>query len=94
MITNWKIELEKMLGDEELLKINIAGDMYYPEMLNDAFKRLEREFDDGFGGNEGEPFWAWTKTKVYFCTVYDGAEWIDSIPRNPQFGEPTHIGGQ
>ena len=56
--------------------------------------QLDKKFDAGFGGSEGEPFTAWTKNRVYFPAVYDGSEWADSVPRNPN-GEPTeHVGGQ
>ena len=89
---NWKDELEESLAGEELIEINIAGTMYYPEMLGDALKRLDKEFYAGHPRIEGEPFWAWTKTSVYFCIVYDGAEWIERVPRNPQLGSPKHFG--
>lgn len=91
-MTNWRHELEELMNGEDVLEFNIAGDMYYPEMLDAALERLGREFDGGHGGNEGESFWAWTATSVYFCVDYDGAEWIAKIPRNPQLGTPCHIG--
>lgn len=93
-MTNWKEKLDQILDGEKILEINIAGDVYDPEILDVAFKRLERKFDDGSGGHEGESFWAWTKTSVYFCGVYGGAEWLEKIPRNPQTGIPHHVGGE
>ena len=57
-------------------------------------EQLDKRFDDGYGGNEGEPFTAWTANTVYFPIVYDGAEWVGSVSRNPD-GKPTkHQGGQ
>lgn len=58
---------------------------------------LDRKFDSGFGGSNGEPFTLWTERFVYFPVVYDGAEWCGSVPRNPGYpdGKPTdHVGGQ
>jgi hypothetical protein len=53
--------------------------------------QLDRWFDDGFGGAEGEPFTAWTARRVYFPTEYDGAEDVGSVSRHPD-GKPTqHI---
>ena len=55
---------------------------------------LNQEFNDGYGLSEGLPFTAWTKNTVYFPIVYDGAEWVGSVSRNPD-GKPTHHqGGQ
>ncbi len=55
--------------------------------------QMRVRFDDGFGGVEGRPFTAWTATRVYFPTDYDGAESVASAPRNP-CDEPTqHVGG-
>lgn len=54
---------------------------------------LDKEFNTCFGGIEGIPFTVWTKNRVYFPVVYDGAEWVESVSRNPD-GLPTeHIGG-
>lgn len=59
--------------------------------LSDA--EWDIEFYDGYGGAEGESFTAWTANRVYFPVVYDGAEWVASVPRNP-CGEATeHVGG-
>lgn len=55
---------------------------------------LNREFDDGFGGSEGEPFTAWGEKYVYFPVVYDGAEWVGSAPINPCDEKCSHVGGE
>ena len=53
---------------------------------------LDREFYAGFGGPEGQPFTLWTHKRVYFAALYDGAEWVASVPRDP-CGEVTkHVG--
>lgn len=51
-------------------------------------------FNDGHGGSEGCSFTVWTKNSVYFPVVYDGAEWVGRVSRNPD-GVPTaHMGGE
>lgn len=63
------------------------------ESITLSEEELHREFDSGYGGEEGEPFTIWTKKRVYFPTTYDGSEWCSSVSRNPD-GVPTrHIGG-
>ena len=57
-------------------------------------KELLEMFDAGYGTSEGKPFTLWTTNRVYFPGVYDGAEWVESVSRNPD-GKPTyHIGRQ
>ena len=54
---------------------------------------LHEKFYNGYGGAEGKPFTIWTTNRVYFPVQYDGAEWCESVSRNPD-GEPTdHVGG-
>lgn len=54
---------------------------------------LQDEFDNGYGGEQGIPFTVWTANRVYFPACYDGAEWVESVSRNPD-GKPTdHVGG-
>lgn len=57
-------------------------------------EQLDARFDWGFGGAEGAPFTVWTKNRVYFPAVYDGAEWVASVARNPDGKATDHIGGQ
>ena len=42
----------------------------------------EREFDDGFGGLEGEPCIAFSPNWVYVCQRHDGAEDMVAVPRH------------
>lgn len=54
----------------------------------------DKEFDSGYGLNEGVPFYALTKDHVYFPVNYDGSEWISRVPRNPcDDYDPHHKGG-
>ena len=58
--------------------------------MSDA--EMDVEFYDGYGAGGGCAFTVWTKDRVYFPAVYDGATWVANVPRNP-CGEPTsHIG--
>lgn len=44
----------------------------------------DRIFDDGYGGTEGDPFIGFGPNYVYVRGCYDGAEWIEAVPRNPE----------
>ncbi len=54
---------------------------------------LDKEFNSGYGMNEGEPFTLWTVGYVYFPVNYDGSEWVASVPRHPDGLATQHIGG-
>lgn len=60
--------------------------------LTDA--ELDVEFDSDYGGSNGKPFTLWTDNRVYFPVVYDGAEWVGSVPRNPDGTATEHQGGE
>lgn len=55
---------------------------------------LQKEFDDGYGGSEGEHFTAWGEVYVYFPVVYDGSEWVGYAPRNVCNTAMRHVGGE
>ncbi len=48
-----------------------------------ALKKLDQEFDDGFGGADCFPIFAWTKSWVFFIHEYDGATSLNRVPRHP-----------
>jgi len=54
----------------------------------------DRKFYAGYGSAEGEAFTLWTNKRVYFPVVYDGSEWVESVPRNPCNEITDHFGGQ
>ncbi len=54
---------------------------------------LDEPFDTDFGGTEGCWFTLWTERYVYFPVKYDGAEWVCSVPRNPNDEATAHVGG-
>jgi len=81
-MTNWK-ELIREASD--------GGDDIIACTLTE--EELLQPFDAGYGHPNGKPFTAWSDTYVYFPVVYDGAEWVSRVPRNPRDVNSTHIGG-
>jgi len=86
-MTNWKELIQhemKMQGEtfEDVVECT----------LND--EELVVKFDDGYGCSEGAPFTLWTTNRVYFPVVYDGAEWVGSVSRNPDGKATRHLGGE
>lgn len=57
-------------------------------------EELDMAFDSGYGGSEGKHFTLWTAKRVYFPAVYDGAEWCESVPREPCDEATAHVGGE
>lgn len=58
----------------------------------DGLKKLDIEYDSGFGGADCFPMYAWTASRVFFIAEYDGATHVAWIPRNPQAIEPQFDG--
>ena len=86
MGTNW----HKLINDA---REEVGDDSDVVAVVPSLFD-WHKEFDDGFGGSEGEPFTVWTKNRVYFPMVYDGSEWVGSAPRDPCDEVSKHKGGQ
>ena len=86
-MTTWKEQI--------LHEMNTVGETFQDVVsctLTD--EELLKKFDDSFGSSQGLAFTLWTSNRVYFPAVYDGAEWVESVSRNPD-GKPTHhVGGQ
>ena len=91
---NWKAEIGKIFGEEEIFAINIEGILFTKKKIGSALKRLDHSFDDSPGGQKGLSFWAWSESKIVFCCTYDGMEWAEVLPRNPDRGIPVHVGGE
>lgn len=51
----------------------------------------QRTFNDGFGLEEGEAIIAFSPRYVYVKGVYDGSEWIEAIPRHPDYINPEDL---
>ena len=80
----------KQLIEDAFVRGDTWDDVVYCTLNSLA---MTAEFDDGYGSTEGEPFTLWTKNRVYFPLVYDGAEWVGSVPRNPCDEAMAHKGG-
>jgi hypothetical protein len=74
-----RVNQERFDGDDHPF-FNVDGDGW-----------LDLEFDDGYGGAEGCFFTVWTVARVYFPTEYDGAEEVNSVPRNPCDEATPHV---
>jgi len=85
-MTTWKEQILK-----EMDKVGETFQDVVSCTLTD--KELLKEFDCSYGRKKGLTFTLWTSNRVYFPVVYDGAEWVESVSRNPD-GKPTdHVGG-
>lgn len=64
--------------------------------LQDFYANAEvcREFNSGYGSGNSPYFTIWTNKSVLFPGVYDGAEWLQAVPRNPCGIATPHVGGQ
>lgn len=54
--------------------------------------KLDYEYDNGYGGTDCHPFYAWSASRVFFMGEYDGATWLNWAPRNPMALEPSFSG--
>lgn len=85
--TSWRKELVRCLEDTKQTWADIVA-------VTLTESELDKLFHPGHGGREGLAFTAWTKQRVYFPVVYDGAEWVGSAPRDPCDEATGHVGGQ
>lgn len=84
--TTWRVELARaMRGAHD------EGPILAYAPSEESF---DEEFYPGYGAANGPGVLAWTEGWVYFPVEYDGAEWMDSAPRNPQADGQCHVGGQ
>ena len=84
-MTTWRKEIEHALemnneAFDDVVDMIFAGD-------------IDEVFDSGYGCSQGCNFTVWTKDRVYFPVVHDGAEWVGSVPRNPCDEATRHKGG-
>lgn len=86
-LTNWRDELKATMSTFGETLADIVSCT-----LTEA--ELGVEFDGGYGGHNGKAFTCWTTNRVYFPVVYDGAEWVGSVPRNPNGEATRHQGGE
>ena len=84
-MTTWERKLRDAFGE--------TGDDFEKVVCTLEDEEMKRQFDDGYGGQNGSPFTAWGENYVYFPVCYDGAEWVGYVPRNPCDIETPHWGG-
>lgn len=81
--TTWNKELAAAANGDQIIAKAPSDEAIWDEV-----------FDGGYGGSQGKPILAWSKQYVYFPVTYDGSEWIDRAPRNPQPDGQSHTGGE
>ena len=104
-LTTWRVLLEREAerhGDDPSAGLTVYPlavlwpvDRWSGEPVEGATRQgtLDVAFDAGYGSSHGPQFTAWTADRVYFPVVYDGAEWVGSVPRNPCGQATEHVGG-
>lgn len=50
---------------------------------------LDQDYDNGYGGPNCRPFYAYSPSRIYFVSEYDGTTGLASMPRNPVDGAPS-----
>jgi hypothetical protein len=105
MMSNAKKELLEVLDGEEIEYITMRkikdgmdkwdDDCYEVIDNKDAILTiLDKDYDMGYGGEEVPSIYAWTKTRVIIKGCYDGSEWFEDVPRNPNKEIiPESVGG-
>lgn len=58
----------------------------------DGLKKLDEDYDSGYGSADCYPFYAWTASRVFFVQEYDGATGIGWVPRMPTALDPEFSG--
>lgn len=56
--------------------------------------KIDAEYDNGYGGADCFPFYAWTASRVFFVAEYDGSTGLAWVPRHPVMLEPEFSGQQ
>lgn len=87
-MTTWRKEIEDEMSNHGETFDDVESS------VGDGNAWLDKEFHDGYGRSSGCTFTLWTRNRVYFPAVYDGAEWCSSVPRNPCDEQTPHVGGQ
>lgn len=54
--------------------------------------KVDQDYDNGYGGADCFPLYAWTKSRVFFIHEHDGATGMNWAPRNPMPLEPEFGG--
>lgn len=105
-LRNWFNKLEPTTGKPTHIRFGReAWDVEWPDVEYDVdipFSEvpdsvLDREFSDGYGGTNSPSLVAWAAYYVIFSVCYDGAEWLNYVPRRPNaetdYSAQHHGGG-
>jgi hypothetical protein len=78
-------------SDEDIIPSYVKGKIISFEEAKEFL--LDWQIAGGYGGQEVLHFYAWTNFRIIFIGTYDGATWIEAIPRNPSECLPCSVGG-
>lgn len=80
--------------DLKCIPYNVIGKIIKIKSLDVVKKYLVKwDIVDEYGANDVYSFYLWTNKRVIFIVVYDGATWLESVPRNPEDVLPKIFGG-
>jgi hypothetical protein len=91
-LTTWRVEIEARMKKNGEVWTDIEGFVLEPNKdYNEGDASVDRKFDRGYGGEEGDFFTIWTKNYVYAPASYDGFEYVISLPRHPNNHATRHV---
>ena len=84
-------EIERFIGDEPIEGVRMLSGRRYNDCFpngiltwEEARPHLDYEYDNGYGSQDCHSVHIWTPTRVIYVQEYDGATWLDTLPRNPE----------
>jgi hypothetical protein len=101
-LKTWLEEAEREYGEEILAmvvgqhyKIKRGKPLLDENVIlsrEDGLRKVDEEYDSGYGGADCYPLYAWTRSRVFFVAEYDGATGLSYVPRDPVSIEPAFSG--
>ncbi len=80
--------------DPELIPEDVVGKVIKIKSLDDVKEYLSGwDIVAEYGAAEVYSLYLWTDKRVIFIVIYDGATWLESVPRRPEDIEPKVFGG-
>ena len=91
-------DIEAAAGEEQILQICIESTREYhgdgwhgvPQektgvllSWEEARHLLDYPYDKGYGAEDCHAIYAWTETMLLLVGLYDGATWVQAVPRDP-----------
>lgn len=92
-------KLEELgLSEEDIEEIHLGNKGWNRSLVEaqevESLEPLDYEADLGYGGENAHSFYIYTEDWILLKGTYDGAEWVEAIPRNPNEEiVPESIGG-